>query len=422
MIKETIVKISKMVSGTNVADGLKHLNEENRNLITLFNRLKEIIEVNVLKNQIVNDPILKDAVKIAGANGLADRIIHMVFVKSTSLLVDDQSKIFCNPEKAFLEFERLRDLFLAKEVECEGCARILGLEPYINEIIINEEVKIVRLCDNDQKLNEPILKRDHRKIEKAEPSDEYKTEIKVRFKYPVNPKEEMYLLKAEEKAREKTRNICRNVLSALYLILPGKFDLGQIESKSFFQGTCCTFARSDLNIGFEDIKFEKDYTQKFIEILNILNNGQQNDEMLERVMRRYNIRRTRDNDQDKLIDYVIAWESILLTVNGNPIRYEMAYRFRLNGSSVIRKCLPDIERKDVFNFFDNVYDIRSSIVHGESEIIINKKVCKSKFANLNELTERVDYYLRETICWLLKMEYENRPYKKDEEWENLLWE
>jgi len=50
---------------------------------------------------------------------------------------------------------------------------------------------------------------------------------------------------------------------------------------------------------------------------------------------RFLLGRQRTDPFDRLVDFVIAWEAILLTQNGDPMKGELSYRFSVNGATVL---------------------------------------------------------------------------------------
>jgi hypothetical protein len=65
----------------------------------------------------------------------------------------------------------------------------------------------------------------------------------------------------------------------------------------------------------------------------------------------------RKNPEDKLIDYMIGLEALYLP-DGNA---ELSFRLSVRVAFLM---LPEADKKDTFNFLRRMYDVRSSIVHG----------------------------------------------------------
>ena len=77
-------------------------------------------------------------------------------------------------------------------------------------------------------------------------------------------------------------------------------------------------------------------------------------------LRRFNFGSERERPEDKLIDYMIAFESLLLRKSEKD---ELAYRLSLRGSLILGHN--SAEREAAYAFLRTAYRIRSDIVHGE---------------------------------------------------------
>lgn len=137
---------------------------------------------------------------------------------------------------------------------------------------------------------------------------------------------------------------------------------------------------------------------------------------------------------DKVVDYAIAFETLLLTTPDKSSREELSYRFKLNGTSLLSKLI-DIDKRTLFKSLSEIYNLRSRIVHGSD----SKDVVKSgkKYIELLRISQEQDiteFEIFRLVCdqleqWLvLIFEYmagidiEERPYKKPGGWEDLLWQ
>jgi hypothetical protein len=147
----------------------------------------------------------------------------------------------------------------------------------------------------------------------------------------------------------------------------------------------------------------------------------------------HHISKINEPNWDKVVDYVIGLETLFLTVNGNPISQELAYRFRLNGSTLLAACT-HTDRRQLFDALNLLYEIRSSVVHGQAENATRKKA--EKFIKILQIDEkehrhpvgRLDIICRQLEDWfkmllghLDALDPEQRPYRAEGAWENSLW-
>jgi len=136
----------------------------------------------------------------------------------------------------------------------------------------------------------------------------------------------------------------------------------------------------------EDVENLKTFWSKF-KSLNI-----QNYQFLDVAIRRFNFSYERKLPEDKLIDYIIAFEALYLKESEKELGYRLALRCAYflgkNGE----------ERKKIFKILKSAYDARSKIVHGEPiESKSFKKLLNKLNLNLAELSMQVEEYLRESI-------------------------
>jgi hypothetical protein len=131
---------------------------------------------------------------------------------------------------------------------------------------------------------------------------------------------------------------------------------------------------------------------------------------------------------DKIVDEVIALETLLL----NGLTMELKYRFQLNGTTILSR-VENIEKRKIFESLGHLYNLRSSIVHGEKlETIIKKagKFSLSYFSkpDLDEedlfynIVSVLENWIFNIFKYLSSLKIEERPYSKNGNWEDWLWD
>ena len=114
----------------------------------------------------------------------------------------------------------------------------------------------------------------------------------------------------------------------------------------------------------------------------------QKPEFLDIPIRYFNYAQTRERPEDKLIDYMIAFEGLFLKEKA-----ELRYRLSLRVAAFLGENLD--EKREIFTLMKKAYDLRSNIVHGSSykeDIEIN-----GKKHSLGELVSRIEDLLRRSI-------------------------
>ena len=98
---------------------------------------------------------------------------------------------------------------------------------------------------------------------------------------------------------------------------------------------------------------------------------------------------------DKLIDYLIGFEALLLPND----KLELSFKLALRTAVLIGKNIK--QKKEIFLIMKKAYGVRSSIVHGEEikvPIVIN-----GKNFGLNDLVNSTESYLRLGIIHIIKI-------------------
>jgi len=87
---------------------------------------------------------------------------------------------------------------------------------------------------------------------------------------------------------------------------------------------------------------------------------------LANAVRRFSYASDRDRDDDRLVDLLVAAESLFLADAGQPqYRGELRYRLALRSAFFIDQ--PEYTRRQLFKHMTRAYDVRSGIVHGGGE-------------------------------------------------------
>ena len=123
---------------------------------------------------------------------------------------------------------------------------------------------------------------------------------------------------------------------------------------------------------------------------------------IEIAIRRFNYAYERVNLEDKLIDYVIAFESLLLLGES-----EKKFKFAQRGAFLLGKEIKDPKRrynymKEAKEFLSKAYKLRSNIVHG-SKRLENKTKINKKEVPKQTFIEVIEEYLRKSIKIYLKI-------------------
>jgi hypothetical protein len=148
--------------------------------------------------------------------------------------------------------------------------------------------------------------------------------------------------------------------------------------------------------------------------------GETADKTLARALHRFVLGRQRHDLVDKLVDYVIAWEGLLLTQEGQDLAQELSYRFAVNASALMAVCRK-LTPLDSFAKFKSAYSTRSAVVHGGDNRKRDSALAAGGFSNPQQLCTFLEDSFRAGVFWLAGRKPADRPYRAKRGWELLLW-
>ena len=103
--------------------------------------------------------------------------------------------------------------------------------------------------------------------------------------------------------------------------------------------------------------------------------------------------------ENKMIDFFVAFEALYLVE-----KLELSYRLALRTATLLGESSQ--EKKEIFSFMRDAYNLRSQIVHGDPPKI------RKKMVNLKDYLPKLESYLRRSIVKYLEM---LRDFKNQEE-------
>ena len=156
----------------------------------------------------------------------------------------------------------------------------------------------------------------------------------------------------------------QGVASALRLFKAGAVRLGRIEQRAVRwyvdPNTAGTLiAPEEPGPGFgSPYVLEDEETDRFAEFYHWISSVDMSRELaVQLAIRRFNSAYTRHHDADRLIDFMIAFEALLLRE-----RDELSFRLALRTANLLRDKR---KRQEIFNIMREAYDLRSDVAHGK---------------------------------------------------------
>ena len=378
---------------------------------------KETNSYRAMIQYLTNHPAYSSATNKVGYWGQPQVLIQRILSESLSLI---NGEVVISPEIAKSVLIHLKDFLNSSEITYEAKARLLGVKLTTPTVPISNDILLVKLTDEEMNKMQPYTDEYQWLGAKSNLLD-HDTEVRFTLKIPVDSDKQVPLLSTQNSASTESDVVFKDIISTLRLYKPGLIELGPRGASSFFLNTGFTsniyalpVILSEMEIGISDIEpLQNSY--------RIIRGCRSNDSVLDRALHRFLLARQKHDFSDRLVDFVIAWESLLLTVNKNAIRDELSYRFGINGSSILFESGAERNRFAGRKLMNTVYAVRSLIVHGASNDEVEKELTKADFTSIDSLVGNIEEKLRHVISWISRLDVEDRPYIKSRGWEHLLW-
>lgn len=380
-----------------------------------INKLKSYTAAN---DAFGRDKVFANSDRVAGAWGTFDGVLQHILTSTCRIT---RRKIVFNHVEALSKLRQLRDTLTNKHIKYIASTRLIGATLTLKRMSLPDEVEILRLTTKEQNDKQPLIQPYYAFGMHDMRFSDSLLELNLPITVPVDHSQEGAFFKANNDALQNARNIFGNILDSILVAVSGKAMLGSIE----------------LHGGIEQMQVGQSIPQGMPPHINItirkgdLNNistayelvsgGRKGDKTLSRALHRFLLGRKRSDLVDKLVDYVISWEALLLTQEGNPIAQELSYRFALNGASILSAADNRIDRFESNKKMKAAYSVRSTIVHGGGDTEIDKALKKGNFNNLGSLCDYLETSFRSSIIWLASKDAKERPYRKNNGWEELIW-
>lgn len=365
------------------------------------------------------DSVFRNASHSAGHWGAFESVVVRVLqragtVKRSSVVVDYPAAVSASRD--------LQKLFSQKLVKYHTRARVFGVDLSQKSFELSDGASLHRLTRKERNSRMPAIvpygfgsNTDFTQLGHS------KCEVRLDLTVPVDHSTKGAHFDAHQQASQLAHDVLENVISAILLAKSGRILLGDIEVLGGVPGISSgRLVRADsipptnLTVASADIESIKSAQA-------LVAGGSRSDNTLTRSLQRFLLGRKRNDASDRLVDYVVAWESILLTSHGSPIAQEMSYRFALNGASLLSRTRRDISARDANKKFKQSYAVRSKIVHGGSKSEIEKALSAAGFNSIVELCTFLESQYRKSVSYLTAIPRKDRPYLKPGGWEDLIW-
>lgn len=371
------------------------------------------------KDAYEKDITFREASTHAGHWGQFDTVLQVIINRSSKVR---KKIVIIDFERASKEFAEFRSKFSLNHLEVEGRARILGVTIKKRKIEFTDGLSIFRLNKKEINDQSPLINAFSTNSPWHDPRVTFHpTELRYSIRSTVDRSAPSGFFNADNEAMRKAREACQHLLEALLLVKEGDISIGPFRVDGGLIPSGISYDAS-MHIPFPNVVIANKEVKQLMAAYDMLSGiGIKEDKVLLVALRRFFLGRQRRNPLDKLVDYVIAWESILLTWKGNSGKQELSYRFSVNGSSLLGTVTKFKDRKELFKKMKCVYSTRSAIVHGGTDTRIQDGLKLGNFQNLNHVCNFLEDGFRKIFWWLNNLAREKRPYNQIDGWEDLLW-
>jgi len=363
------------------------------------------------------DSVFRDGIELAGYWSTFDAVLQRILIDSVTIT---RGRVSIDHSAAIESFRSFRKTLAGKHLEFLASARIIGLRIKQKLLLLPDNMQFYRLSRRQANLKQPALNPFGFSEGELYLLD-HNVELRVPVIVPVNRVTKNGIFTATNEARGVALDLFRNVIGALMVCSSGRLQIGVLELEGGLQGIPAgrsiesrgTFLGPQMTIGTNDLAA--------ISIAyELLTGGRGSDKTLSRALHRFILGRQRSDVNDRVVDYVIALESIFLTQEGTAITQELAYRFSINGAILLWKAKAKESKNELFVKLKCAYKIRSIIVHGGSSEDIDKVFRTMNIGSVAKLSAFLESSFRLALFWLSEHKPQDRPYRATGGWEDLL--
>lgn len=350
-----------------------------------WEKIKRLTEYEECKNCMCENEIIdKHLDKLVGTIEQMHRVDIDTTLQGFILKLISESASLKFNEKIFTEcFDKLRNFFINDKLQFRTFALLEGFTADINEIQLDDNLRIFKIPT--------------RKLEELLKNSTYMPVPHFRMlslRFAIERIYETDKIVGEELGRpsdtptQETMRIFDETISALRLFKPETVGYNFIQTEAVdwsLIGGGSIISGNFIYPYFGAYSLKKDEISDFKEIYKKLKNKQK---FLDIPLRYFNYAHKREKTEDKLIDYMIAFESLFIKEKA-----ELSYRLSLRVATFLGG---DHEEKGrIFKLMRIAYGIRSEIVHG-TDYNKNIKINEEKLS-VEELTSKIEGLLSKSI-------------------------
>lgn len=364
------------------------------------------------------DSVFSEVRRSGGYWGNFDNIVRHLIISSSRVA---RGTIQIDFDKVIETLKDLNRLFSSEQIEYLATIRLFGAGLSQKSINFPDNVIAYRLNRKELNDRQPIVDSFISFGFATHELASTPVELQLLVTVTVDHGKDGALIRAGSEAEKVATGIFLKIVDSILVAKEGKTTTGHFNLNSELNFIPIGKSMDKPLSSHIHLTISKADIEKINIAYGLLSNGVRCDKVINRSLHRFVLGRKRADIFDKLIDYVVAWESILLTNNGSPITQELIYRFALNGAAIISVATKTKDKKKLFKKFKSAYGTRSAIIHGGDRSAWDKYLALGEFENIQELCSFLEHSFRDVIFWLEALSKDKRPYAVQYGWEDLIF-
>lgn len=386
-------------------------------------KISETEEFNVVSEVAKSDIIISSQLNtlVGTCMGRSRLGLDNIVFKPISRFLTDTEVIGYDDSIFRAEYLKIEDSLYSNEIEFERITPLCGFFTDTSEILLNKNISIVRLSEPEIT---DLLRLGIKIGDSFGPENFihhiHRFAIKLTYSLPkvVGDNDIEGSIEAHDPYIKGDQE--QRVLNSLRLFKDGKvYPLGTVtKSKNVFSlGVSYNYgipSRFFMIDKFKLVENEKDNFLKFWEAYIGTNIPEKH--YLSVAIRRFSQANERESIEDKIIDFLISAEALFLS-SGGSFQGELKYRLSHRAAMFIEDETE--KQRNVFEFMQKAYDVRSAIVHGTTPKLPQKEDGTS--CSLEEFCKDIENHLRFSLKKAIKLAAAAEGSNKIIEWNLIIF-
>jgi hypothetical protein len=387
------------------------------------NEISKTKEFNIVSEVVKSDKIISSQLNTLVGTCMGRirlGLDNIVFKPITRFLTD--TEIIGYDDSIFrAEYLRIEDSLYSDEIEFERLTPLCGFYMDNSDILLNNNISIIRLSEYEII---DLLRHGIKVGDSFGPENfiHHIHQFAIKLKYSLPKIVGDHDIEGSIGVHNPyiTGDMEQAVINALRIFKEGKvYPLGAVTKNynlfnfgvSYNYGNPSKYFMIDK---FKLVENEKDNFLEFWETYNMLTIPEKH--YLSVAIRRFSQASERESIEDKIFDFFISAEALFLSSGGSS-QGELKYRLSHRAAMFIEDE-PEKQR-NVFEYMQRAYDVRSAIVHGTTPKLLKKEDGTS--CSLEEFCKDMESHLRFSLKKAIKLAALAEGSNKIIEWNSIIF-